>query len=108
MAVLLRIPGVAFIADAYGSMHRYVTATVKTAGVESAGIDALLIEAGLVVRALGVLRALWNRFYGTVRKLNLVARQRQEFLGDISRNMSDAKRSIQSITVKSRDRALHS
>jgi len=55
-------------------MHRYVAAAIKAAGIKGAGIDAFLIEAGLIVQAFGVLRAFWDRFCGTVRKLNLVVR----------------------------------
>lgn len=62
MAILLRTAGVTFVADAYSSVHHYVAAAVKAAGIEGARVNALLIEAGPVVRALGILSALWNRF----------------------------------------------
>lgn len=52
---MLWIPSVAFVADAYGSVHDYVAAAVKTARVEDARVNAFLIVTGLVVRTLGIL-----------------------------------------------------
>lgn len=49
MAVLLRISGEAFIANAYSPVHCYMTETMKATRIESARINTLLIEAGLVV-----------------------------------------------------------
>lgn len=62
VAVLLRISGVAFVANAYGSVQCYVAATVKTARIESTRVDAFLIEAGIVVRTFGIMSTFWNRF----------------------------------------------
>lgn len=71
MAILLRISGKSFVADAYGSVHYYVAATVKATGIQSTRIDTLLVEASLVVRAFSILSALWDRFCGHIIKLIL-------------------------------------
>lgn len=49
MAILLRISGVAIIADTYSSVHLHMAATVKPTRIESTRVNALLIEAGFVV-----------------------------------------------------------
>lgn len=69
--ILLRIAGVAFVANAYSPMHYHVAAAVEAAGIEGARIDALFIETGLVVGALGVLCALWDWFCEYIKFSNL-------------------------------------
>lgn len=49
MAILLRISGVAIIADTYSSVHLYMAAAIKATRIESTRINAFLIEASLVV-----------------------------------------------------------
>lgn len=49
MTILLSFSGIAFVANAYRSMHYHVAATIKTARIESTRVDALLIKAGLVI-----------------------------------------------------------